>query len=259
MKRLLVMLISVWVSENSFSDDDPNSKNSIESTGGLDIAFNARLNKPLCKDAKYMLVPVVNFNTGSLPSATYNEISAPNVSDVSYMKGELGAGVREKIRDKGLALIALVGGYNAMTTKTTTTTVKQPEGGAATRTKNTLPDTKDTTFGATILAGCEYPVNKWLIIRGGANMKYSKLSDEIVVTKAVENFADETKSSSEKIIGTKKSDSFTSYYNVGVRTVYNGLLIDFLLARNLLHKGPYLISGAADGTWATHVCVTYMF
>ncbi|MEK7399203.1 MAG: hypothetical protein AAB116_19875 [Candidatus Poribacteria bacterium] len=170
------------------------------------------------------------------------------------MKGELGFGIREKIRDKGLAVVGLVGGYNATTTKPTTTIVKD-----ATRTKKELLETKDTTFGATILAGYEYPVNKWLIIRGGANMKYSKLNDEMIVAKKVEDYVDETKNSSEDMLGSKKSDSFTSYYNVGIRTIYNGLLLDFLLARNLLHKGPYIISGASGGTWSTNVCVTYMF
>jgi hypothetical protein len=246
--------LGLGIGKQSFSDDDPNSKTNIESTGGLDIAFNARLNKALCKDAKYMFVPIVNVNTGSLPSVAYNEISAPTVSAVSYMKGELGFGIREKIRDKGLAVIGLVGGYNATTTKPTITIVKD-----ATRTKKERLETKDTTLVATILAGCEYPVNKWLIIRGGANMKYSKLNDEMIVAKKVENYVDETKNSSEDVLGSKKSDSFTSYYNVGIRTMYNGLLLDFLLARNLLHRGPYIISGASGGTWATHVCVTYMF
>lgn len=251
--------LGLGIGKQSFSDDDPNSKYTIESTGGLDIAFNARLNKPLDKDAKYTLVPFLNFGTGSLPSANYNEITAPKVNEVSYMKGDLGVGIREKIREKGLLVVGLVGGYNATTTKAITTIVTEQEGKPTTRTKKELPETKDTTLGATLLAGCEYPVNSWLIVRGGANMKYSKLNDEIVVTKKIENYADETKSSVEDLIGTKKSDSFSSYYNMGIRTIYKGLIIDYLLARNLLHRGPYIISGASGGTWATHICVTYAF
>jgi len=100
---------------------------------------------------------------------------------------------------------------------------------------------------------------KNLIVRGGANMKCSKLNDEIAITKKIEDYANETKSSTEDLVSTKKSDSFTSYYNMGIRTIYSGLIIDFLLARNLLHRGPYIISGASGGTWATHICVTYAF
>ena len=63
-------------------------------------------------------------------------------------------------------------------------------------------------------------------------MKCSKLNDEIAITKKIEDYADETKSSTEDLVSTKKSDSFTSYYNMGIRTIYSGLIIDFLLARN---------------------------
>ncbi len=244
----------------SFSDDDPSGGLKIESEGGLDIAFNARLNKPIDKESKFTLVPFLTIGTGSLPTAKHDEISAPNVTKTSYMKGDLGIGFREKIREKGLLVTGLIGGYNATTFAPTQTTVVEPEeeGAEPTRITKELPETTDTTLSATLLAGCEYPITKWLIIRGGANSKFYMVDDQVIAKEVTEDYLLGGKTESKEIVQSKKSSNMDFYYNMGIRTVYNGLIIDFLLARNLLHKGPYILSGAA-GVWATHICVTYAF
>jgi len=252
--------LGLGVGLQSFSDDDPNSGLKVESEGGLDIAFNARLNKPMDKDSKFTLVPILNFGTGSLPTAKHDEISAPSIAKVSYMKGDLGIGFREKIREKGLLVAGLVGGYNATTSAPIVTTVVESEieGAEPTRTTKDLLETTDTTFAANLLAGCEYPVTKWLIIRGGANSKFYMVDDQIISKEATEDYLPGGTTVSKDVVGSKKSGNMDFNYNMGIRTIYNGLIIDFLLARNLLHKGPYILSGAA-GVWATHICVTYAF
>jgi hypothetical protein len=252
--------LGLGVGLQSFSDDDPNSGLKIESTGGMDIAFNARLNKPLGKDGKFTLVPILNANTGSLPLAKYDIVSAPNVADISYMKGDIGIGLREKIREKGLVVVGVSCGYGATTSKPTTTLVTQPEqeGGAVTRETKELLETTDTTLSSTLVAGCEYPITKWLIIRGGANSKIFMVNDEMVVQEKNENFEAGGKTTVNSVVGAKKSNSVDFYYNMGLRTIYNGLIVDFLLARNMLHRGPYILSGAG-GIWASHICVTYAF
>lgn len=252
--------LGLGIGKQSYSDDDPNSGLKIESENGLDIAFNARLNKPICKDGKWTMVPILNFTTGSNPSSKFDEKSAPNVTKVSYMKGDLGLGFREKIKEKGLVVVGLVGGYNATTSKATVTKVTPAavEGGQSTKAVVELPDAKDTTLIATLLAGCEFPITKWLIIRGGANSKFYTVDDQMVVTEKKESLLPGEKGESKNVIGSKKSANMDFYYNMGIRTIYNGLIVDFLLARNLLHRGPYILSGAG-GIWASNICVTYAF
>jgi hypothetical protein len=211
----------------SFSETNPNLAD-VKSTGGMDINIDARLNKP--KGETYMLVPFINVNIGSLPSAEYNEKSAPNVAEVSYMKGELGVGFRNQIKDKGMLVAGVVAGYNSTST---TATVKG----------KTLPDTKNSALTATILSGYERPVLKWLVVRGGANVKFSTGTTELVVNDKVES---------------KKASNVDYYYNAGIRTIYNGFIVDFIVLRNIFHRGPFLLSGVSDG-WASNVCITYSF
>jgi hypothetical protein len=246
--------LGIGIGIQSFSDDDPNSGMTIESTGGMDVAFNARLNKALDKDGKYMLIPVLGFNTGSNPSAKYDAKSAPSVNEVSYMKGDLGFGIREKVKEKGLVVVGLVGGYGTTTSKPTTTIT----GEDGTSTSKSLLETTDTTMNATVLAGCEYPITKWLIIRGGANMKFTALTDEMIVQDKTLTYVEGEKDVINDVLGSKKSTGVSFYYNMGIRTIYNGLILDFLLSRNILHRGPFILSGA-DGIWASHICVTYAF
>jgi hypothetical protein len=252
--------LGLGIGKQSYSDDDPNSGLKIESENGLDIAFNARLNKSICKDGKWTMVPILNFGTGSNPSSKFDEKSAPNVTKVSYMKGDLGLGFREKIKEKGLVVVGLVGGYNATTSTATVTKVTPAasEGEKPTKAVVELPDAKDTTLIATLLAGCEFPITKWLIIRGGAYSKFYTVDDQMVVTEKKESYLAGEKGESKNVIGSKKSANMDFYYNMGIRTIYNGLIVDFLLARNMLHRGPYILSGAG-GIWASHICVTYAF
>jgi len=247
--------LGIGIGLQNFSDDDPNSGLKIESESGMDIAFNARLNKAM---GIYTLVPVLGLNIGSLPSAKYDEKSAPNITGTSYMKGDLGVGVRKVVKEKGLALVALVGGYNATTSAPTITTVNQPEGGEATFTKKEIPETTDTTLSATLLAGCEFPLCKWLIVRGGSNLKLYKVNDEIATKEQTLKYLPGEQNEVKDVVGSRKTNNMDLNYNMGIRTIYNGFIVDFLLARNLFHRGPYILSGAS-GVWSTHICITYAF
>ncbi|HGJ63786.1 TPA: hypothetical protein ENS27_00185 [bacterium] len=247
--------LGLGIGLQSFSDDDPNSGLKIESEGGMDIAFNARLSN---KMGIYTIVPVLSFGTGSNPSAVYDEKSAPNVNAVSYMKGDLGVGVRKVIKEKGLALVGILGGYNATTSAPTITIVNTSEDGKVTKTKKEVLETTDTTLSTTLVAGCEFPVCKWLIVRGGANLKFYTFNDEIASQEKVMNYLPGKANEITDVVVSKKSNNMDFNYNMGLRTIYNGAIIDFLLARNVLHRGPYILSGAS-GVWATHICVTYAF
>ena len=247
----------------SFSDDNPNNPKdhtTVESQGGTDMAFDARLNKPIGETNT--LVSFLNLNKGENPSAKYDEITAPNVIEASYQKGELGLGFRNAIKDKGTFIAGVVGSYVATKSKTTTTIVVMEEKVVKSRTKKELPETKDTTMGATVLAGYERPLTKWLIIRGGANVKFSTLDDEIAVSKKTEQYPPgktELEVKTEDLVRNKKSANVDYYYNMGFRTiVFGGWIIDVVLSRNSIHRGPYFLTGAS-GIWATNVCVTYAF
>jgi hypothetical protein len=203
---------------------------------------------------------VLGVNIGSLPSTMYDEKSAPNITKTSYMKGDLGVGIRKVVKEKGLAVVGILGGYNATTSTPTITVVTQPakEGGEVTREKKDALETTDAILSSTLLAGCEFPVCKWLIVRGGANLKLYSVNDEIATQEKVTKFVPGEKDETKDVVASKKSSNMDFYYNMGLRTIYNGVIVDFLLARNVLHRGPYILSGAS-GVWATHICVTYAF
>lgn len=246
--------LGVGIGMQSFSDDDPNSGLKVESTGGMDMAFNARLNKPLGKEKDYTLIPVLNVNVGSQPSTKYDVSSAPNVTEVSYTKGDAGVGIRKRVKEKGFVVVGALGGFGSTVSKPTMTVVKE---GAAPEEKKGL-ETTDTNLVATILAGVEFPVNKWLVVRGGGNVKLSSVSDEMIVKEITEDYSGAGKESTSDVLGTRKTKNFSHYYNMGIRAIYNGVIVDVLLARNILHRGPYFLTGA-NGDWATHICVTYAF
>lgn len=218
----------------NFSDDDPNSDRLLESTGGMDIAFNARLDKPLDKDKNYMLTPIASVNIGSRPTVV-------DTTEVSYMKGDLGVGIRKKVKEKGMVVAGALGNFGT----TTTTPTKGDE-------------TVDTTLGATILGGVEFPVTKWLIVRGGANVKFSSITDEMIVTEVNEDYKGEGTKTPSPAVGTKKSTGVGYYYNTGIRMMYGGFIMDVLLDRNIFHRGPYILTGAGDA-WGTSICLTYAF
>jgi len=253
--------LGVRVGMQSFAGEDPNEDIEISSTGGMDLAFDARLNKPLGEEKKnFTLVSLLGVNVGSLPSAEYDEVVAPNVTEVSYMKGDVGVGFRDKIKDKVTLIAGAVGGYGTTTSKPTTTVEIEPaeEGGEVTIEKKELPETTDTSMSATVLAGCEFPITKWLTMHGGANVKFAAITDEMVVQKVKESWLGEGEVVTEDVVGQKKSTSVDYYYNMGFRAVISGLIVDVILARNIVHRGPYFLTGAT-GNWGTEVCVTYKF
>jgi hypothetical protein len=61
-----------------------------------------------------------------------------------------------------------------------------------------------------------------------------------------------------EVVGQRSSTSVDCYYNMGLRTAFRGLVMDIILARNIVHRGPYFLTGGT-GNWATEVCVTYEF
>ena len=88
-------------------------------------------------------------------------------------------------------------------------------------------------------------------------MRFAAITDEMVVREGIEDWITGEETVTEAVRD-KKSTSVGYYYNMGIRAVFNGLLVDVLLARNIVHRGPYFLTGAA-GNWATNVCVTYKF
>jgi len=249
--------LGVRVGIQDFSQDDPNADTEISSTGGMDMAFDARLNKPTHEGEK-TLIPMISVNIGSLPSAEYDEIAAPDVTEVSYVKGDIGLGVRKEISNKGFALLGLKGGYGAITSNPFTTIVERENNKIISREKKEVEETTDTSMGVTILAGVEYPVKKWLTVRGGVNVKFVSLVDEVVVLDETKNLKMDEDDVIVELVREIKSKNVDYYYNMGLRTTFGSLLIDLVLARNILHRGPNFLTGAT-GNWASSVCVTYGF
>jgi len=262
--------LGLSIGTQSFTDDDPNTDpnedpkvepngTKIESTGGLDIAFNARLNKPLGKS--YTLIPLFSLNIGSLPSVVYDKDVAPDVTEVSYTNGDIGIGFRNKIKDKGTLISGVVCGYSATTYKPIKTVKKVVDPNVAVKEftfeKEEGKETTDTILNATILAGYEFPISDWLTGRGGVNMKCTETTNEMVVQETSEKEGEDLVVD-EEFVKAKKSTSVGYYYNVGFGTAFRGITIDVLLKRNIFHRGPYFLTGAAD-SWATDVCVTYIF
>ncbi len=244
----------------SFSGDDPNHSIDIDSTGGLDVAFDARLNMDVKEKT---MIPLLNVNIGSLPSAEYNEVFAPNVTEISYTNAEVGIGCRRDLKEGGLVVIGVLGGYNSTKFEPTITIENEPaeEGGAVVLEKKTILETTDTSLNATVLAGAEVQITDWLIMRGGINVKFSSINDEMVVQEGTESFVTGEEAVMRDVVGERKSTAVDYDYNIGLRISRNHIsdvIIDVLLARNIMHRGPYFVTGAS-GNWGTSICVTYKY
>jgi len=202
--------VGVGITMQKFSDDD--GTKITESTGGFGLAVDARLNMPSKKDKTITCVPICSVKIGSDPTES-------GVVETSYMMADVGAGMR-KMFDTKMVVVGLVAALNS--TKTT------PNGGV---------EVKTTTIAPKFVAGCEAPITKWLIVRGGANAEFSSKSNGV------------------------SSMDVKYYYNSGIRVMYNKFILDLILARDFFYRGPYLVSGSGkDGSnLATNICLTYAF
>ncbi|MGB9594829.1 MAG: hypothetical protein ACPL7B_01000 [Candidatus Poribacteria bacterium] len=202
--------IGVGVGVQKFSDDD--GAKVTESTGGFALAVDARLNMPCKKDKNITWVPIASLKIGSDPTES-------GVVENSYLTGDVGFGMR-KMFDKKMVVTGLVAALNSSTTT--------PSGGK---------EVKTTTIAPKFIAGCEAPLTKWLIVRGGANVEFSMKSNDVSTT------------------------DVKYYYNSGIRILYGGFIVDWILARDFFYRGPYFISGSGkDGSnFATNICLTYAF
>lgn len=246
--------LGLSVGLQSFSGDDPNNDARIESTGGLDIAFDARLNKPLGENGT--LVPLASLNMGTVPSAEYDEVTAPDVTEVSYMNGDIGVGFRKKTKSNATLITGVVFSYNA-TSYEPSITIENEENGEVTLEKKEILKTTDTVYSSTVLAGYERIITDWLMARGGVGARFAANTDELLVEEKTEDFRENTEDVTE-VVAQKSSTSVDYYYNMGLRTMFRGLVMDIILARNIVHRGPYFLTGGT-GNWATEVCVTYKF
>ncbi|MDQ1327645.1 MAG: hypothetical protein QG641_928 [Candidatus Poribacteria bacterium] len=183
-----------------------------ESTGGYAITIDARINAPMDKDKKCNLVPILNVKLGADPTQK-------DVTETTYMGGDIGIGIRT-MYEKKMVVGGLVMAYNSVTDK--------PVGKA---------EVKTTTFAPKFIAGCEIPLTKWIVVRGGANAELSSKSN-----------------------GSSSMD-VKYYYNSGIRMMYGGFIVDLILSRDIFHRGPYLLSGSGkDGSnLATNICITYAY
>lgn len=202
--------VGVGVGIQKFKDDDGTKVT--ESTGGFALAIDARLNMPSKKDKTVTCVPICSVKIGSDPTES-------GVIETSYISGDVGAGMR-KMFDKKMVVVGLVAALNSVTST--------PSGGK---------EVKTTTIAPKFVAGCEAPLTKWLVVRGGANAELSSKSNDV------------------------SSMDVKYYYNAGVRMMYGGFILDMILARDFFYRGPYLISGSGkDGSnLATNICLTYAF
>lgn len=202
--------VGVGVGIQKFKDDDGNKVT--ESTGGFSLAVDARLNMPCRKDKNITWVPIASLKIGSDPTES-------GVTENSYLAGDVGFGMR-KMFDKKMVVAGLVAALNS--TKTT------PSSG---------DEVKTTVIAPKFVAGCEAPLTKWLVVRGGANVEFSSKSNDL------------------------SSTDVKYYYNSGIRILYGGFIVDWILARDLFYRGPYFVSGSGkDGSnLATNICLTYAF
>jgi len=122
--------------------------------------------------------------------------------------------------EKKMVVTGLVVGFNSVT-KT------PPEGEEVT----------ETTLSPRIVGGCEMPLTKWIVVRGGASATLTSKSND------------------------SSSMDVSYYYNAGIRMLYGGFIVDVILARDIFHRGPYLISGSSkeDANLGTNICITYAF
>ena len=110
----------------------------------------------------------------------------------------------------------------------------------------------------TLLAGYEFPIKDWLTWRTGASAALATTSGDLFLREQTEWEKRGEPMKVEEKIETADTSNVSYYYNMGFQVTYAGIIIDAILARNMFHRGPYLLTGAAD-TWATSVSVTYPF
>lgn len=97
-------------------------------------------------------------------------------------------------------------------------------------------EVKVTTATLSYLGGYERKLNSWLTARGGARATMTVVTGDDPARNGITgNF----------------------FYNFGIRVAYKKVLVDMLLSRALLHRGPYIISGSG-ANMATNVCLTYL-
>lgn len=192
----------------SFSDDD--GTRVIESTGGYLVSLDARLNKPQGK--QYTIVPILNINAGADPTEKGG-------TEISFIGGDIGLGLRAMF-EKKMVVTGIVAGYSS--------TTKTPPAGE---------EIKDKTLSLKVVGGCEAPITKWLVVRGGANATMTSKSNN------------------------SSSMDVKYYYNTGIRVMYGGFIVDWIFARDLFHRGPFFISGSSkeDNVLSTNICLTYAF
>jgi hypothetical protein len=269
--------LGLRVGKQMFADDNPNddpksdpnvppNPTKIESTGGLDLALDARLIRPMGKELmdkekkpigrEYSLISFLNLNMVSNPAAKWDKESALDVSEVSSISGDVGCGFHKNIPEKGTVIAGAVFGGGSTKTKATTTVQKPAEEGKVELESKDLPETTNTSLNATILAGYEFPIAKWLIGRGGVNVKFSADTIEKVAQKKETDEAG--KETVKDVVDSTKALGVGYYYNMGFRSIYRGAIIDVIFARDIIHRGPYFLTGAAKD-WATNVCLTYKF
>ena len=259
-----------------------------ESTGGSSLAIDVRLNKTLGKEKKLTLIPLFNFSSGELPSAEYHEWAAPHVAAVSYTGIEVGLGFRNQIvvddQERGTLIGGLILGSGSSATNITTTVEHeidesgQIEGMAkeqielladkikaaqdkeeeAVYVKKEWDELSGSSQTVTLLAGYEFPVKDWLTWRTGVSAALTSGSSDVFVGESTEWEKRGEPLKVESRIESSDDSSVSSYYNMGFQVNYEGIIIDAILARNMFHRGPYLLTGAADA-WATSVSVTYPF
>lgn len=243
-----------------------------------------RLNKTLGKEKKFTLIPLFNWSSGELPSLEHHEVAAPHVAAVSYTGVEIGLGFRNQV-EKGTLIGGFLFGTGSSTTNITTTVEHEiDERGqiwegmaqeqivqladkikaalakeeAAVYVKKEWDELSDSSQTITFLAGYEFPLRDWLTWRTGVSATLTTTSsDGFVGEKTVWEKRGEPAKIEESVVSIDTSN-VSSYYNMGFQVNYTNVIIDAILARNMLHRGPYLLTGAAD-SWASSVSVTYPF
>jgi len=140
-------------------------------------------------------------------------------AEVSRLGVDLGIGWNRMDASKRMLVYGATLAYDAVTTS--------PPAGS---------DVSVNTLELAYLAGYEKPLNKWLVGRAGAR--------GVITNNSGDNPA---------VNGTRANFD----YNFGIRTIYQRVLLDFQFDKALLHRGPYVLSGAA-ANWSPNVCITYL-
>ena len=124
--------------------------------------------------------------------------------------------------------------------------------------KKEWDELSDSSQSVTVLAGYEFPIKDWLTWRTGVSAALTTTSGDLFIGGKTEWLKKGEPTTVEEQIESTDSSDVSYYYNMGFQVNYAGVIIDAILARNMFHRGPYLLTGAAD-TWASSVSVTYPF